>query len=104
MPDSSHLLLQFEDFDCVEIKCIRNLFAAVLGKAIHDAFTTSQDSQYYVKTARYWLFGPQEPEASFSFAWICEQLDLDYKALQVTLKSYDTNPELKKERLGFLLA
>lgn len=107
MPLSIHLLKDFpedDEFPIEEKRRLRNLFSAILGKAIHDAFTTAQDSQHYVKSARYWLFGPQNTEASFSFAWICEQLDLDYRALQTTLKSFDSDSVLRDERMEFLLA
>jgi len=84
------------------IKPERNLLAAVLARAICDAFGSAQCDRHVVRSARQWLFGKLTPSRSFSFAWVAQHLDLDPIALQQTLKSYETNPEMIQERLSLL--
>jgi len=84
------------------IKPERNLLAAVLARAICDAFGSAQCDRHVVRSARQWLFGKLTPTRSFSFAWVAQHLDLDPIALQHTLKSYENNPEMIQERLSLL--
>lgn len=85
-----------------EIKPERNLLAAVLARAICDAFGSAQCDRHIVRSARQWLFGGLNPSRAFSFAWVARHLDLDPVALQHTLKSYERNPEVLQSRLGML--
>lgn len=80
----------------------RNLLAAVLARAICDAFGSAQCDRHVVRSARQWLFGSLDPTRAFSFAWVVQHLDLDPVALQQTLRSYEGNPEVLQERLSLL--
>lgn len=84
------------------IKPERNLLAAVLARAICDAFGSAQCDRHIVRSARQWLFGVLTPTRAFSFAWVAQHLDLDPVALQHTLKTYETNPDVLQERLSLL--
>lgn len=84
------------------VKPERNLLAAVLARAICDAFGSAQCDRHVVRSARQWLFGSLTPTRAFSFAWVSQHLDLDPIALQNTLKSYENDPETLQERLSLL--
>ncbi|MCC6220405.1 MAG: hypothetical protein IT291_04095 [Deltaproteobacteria bacterium] len=84
------------------IKPERNLLAAVLARAICDAFGSAQCDRHVVRSARQWLFGKLTPTRAFSFAWVAQHLDLEPSTLQVTLRGYDTNPTMIQERLSLL--
>ena len=77
------------------VKPERNLLAAVLARAICDAFGSAQCD-------RQWLFGAITPCRAFSFAWVSQHLDLDPVALQHTLRGYEGNPDILNERLSLL--
>jgi len=92
-----------EDFDVQSpVKPERNLLAAVLARAICDAFGTAHCERHVVRSARQWLFGKLTPKRSFSFAWVALHLDLDPISLQHTLRTYEDNPEQIQERLTLL--
>lgn len=95
-----------EGFDDVEahspVKPERNLLAAVLARAICDAFGTAHCERHIVRSARQWLFGKLTPKKPFSFAWVALHLDLEPLALQDTLRSYEKNPEDIQDRLTLL--
>lgn len=84
------------------VKPERNLLAAVLARAICDAFGNAQCDRHVVRSARQWLFGKLTPTRAFSFAWVAQHLDLDPSALQITLKSYENDPVVLEERLSML--
>ena len=84
------------------VKAERNLLAAVLARAICDAFGTAHCERHIVRSARQWLFGKLTPKRSFSFAWVALHLDLDPAALQDSLRGYENNPEEIQERLTLL--
>lgn len=84
------------------VKPERNLLAAVLARAICDAFGSAQCDRHVVRSARQWLFGKLTPARAFSFAWVAQHLDLDPFALQQTLKGYEHDPDMLEERLGML--
>ncbi len=84
------------------VKPERNLLAAVLARAICDAFGSAQCDRHVVRSARQWLFGKLTPTRAFSFAWVVQHLDLEPIALQQTLRSYETNPVTLQERLSLL--
>jgi hypothetical protein len=84
------------------VKPERNLLAAVLARAICDAFGTAQCERHVVRSARQWLFGKLTPKKPFSFAWVCLHLDLDPISLQDCLRGYEGNPEQLQERLTLL--
>ncbi len=84
------------------VKAERNLLAAVLARAICDAFGTAHCERHIVRSARQWLFGKLTPKRSFSFAWVALHLDLDPISLQDSLRGYENNPEEIQERLTLL--
>lgn len=84
------------------VKPERNLLAAVLARAICDAFGSAQCDRHVVRSARQWLFGKLTPTRAFSFAWVAQHLDLDPIALQHTLRGYEGNPMVLQERLSLL--
>lgn len=85
-----------------EVKPERNLLAAVLARAICDAFGTAHCERHIVRSARQWLFGKLTPKKAFSFAWVAMHLDLEPAALQESLRGYERNPEEIQERLTLL--
>lgn len=84
------------------VKSERNLLAAVLARAICDAFGTAQCDRHVVRSARQWLFGPLTPTRAFSFAWVTQHLDLEPEELQESLKKYEGDPSVLEERLNLL--
>lgn len=84
------------------VKPERNLLAAVLARAICDAFGTAHCERHVVRSARQWLFGKLTPKKPFSFAWVAMHLDLEPRALQESLRGYEGNPEEIQERLALL--
>ena len=84
------------------VKAERNLLAAVLARAICDAFGTAHCERHVVRSARQWLFGKLTPKRSFSFAWVALHLDLDPASLQESLRNYEKQPEELQQRLTLL--
>lgn len=84
------------------VRAERNLLAAVLSRAICDAFGTAHCERHVVRSARQWLFGKLTPKKSFSFAWVALHLDLDPISLQESLRGYERAPEEFQERLSLL--
>lgn len=84
------------------VKPERNLLAAVLARAICDAFGSAQCDRHVVRSARQWLFGALTPTRAFSFAWVAQHLDLDPVALQQSLRCYESDPDKLNERLNLL--
>lgn len=84
------------------VKPERNLLAAVLARAICDAFGTAHCERHVVRSARQWLFGKLTPKKPFSFAWVALHLDLDPLSLQESLRGYEKDPEGIQERLALL--
>jgi hypothetical protein len=84
------------------VKPERNLLAAVLARAICDAFGTAQCERHVVRGARQWLFGRLTPKEPFSFAWVALHLDLDPISLQESLKHYEADPDAIQDRLSLL--
>ncbi len=92
-----------EDLEAASpVKAERNLLAAVLARAICDAFGTAHCERHIVRSARQWLFGKLTPKKAFSFAWVALHLDLDPIALQDSLRSYEKKPDELQERLTLL--
>ena len=87
---------------CSPVKAERNLLAAVLARAICDAFGTAHCERHIVRSARQWLFGKLTPKRPFSFAWVALHLDLDPVSLQGSLRSYEKAPAELQERLTLL--
>jgi len=67
----------------------RNLLAAVMARAICDAFGSAQCERHVVRSARQWIFAPLAPKEPFSFAWVATNLDLDPEDLQKSMRTYD---------------
>ncbi len=84
------------------VKPERNLLAAVLARAICDAFGTAHCDRHIVRSARQWLFSKLDPKKPFSFAWVAIHLDLDPIGLQDSLRSYEKQPGDIQERLNLL--
>ena len=84
------------------VKPERNLLAAVLARAICDAFGTAHCERHVVRSARQWLFGRLTPKKPFSFAWVALHLDLEPLSLQDSLLCYEGKPEEIQERLSLL--
>lgn len=84
------------------VKAERNLLAAVLARAICDAFGTAHCERHVVRSARQWLFGKLTPKKPFSFAWVAMHLDLEPVSLQESLRNYESHPEEIQERLTLL--
>jgi len=84
------------------VKPERNLLAAVLARAICDAFGTAHCERHIIRSARQWLFGKLTPKKPFSFAWVAIHLDLDPLSLQDSLRGYESRPEEIQERLALL--
>lgn len=84
------------------VKPERNLLAAVLARAICDAFGTAQCERHVVRSARQWIFSEMTPTIPFSFAWLALQLDLEPAELQVTLRGYECNPDGLEDKLALL--
>ena len=80
----------------------RNLLAAVLSRAICDAFGTAQCEKHVIRNARKWLFGSLTPREEFSFAWVALHLDLDPVSLQDSLRNYEDHPDQIQDRLVLL--
>jgi hypothetical protein len=92
-----------EDYEAQSpVKPERNLLAAVLARAICDAFGTAHCERHIIRSARQWLFGKLTPKKPFSFAWVALHLDLEPVALQDSLRNYENNPDEIQERLTFL--
>ena len=100
---SNYYLDSEEDLEASSpVKPERNLLAAVLSRAICDAFGTAQCERHIVRSARQWLFGKLDPKEVFSFCWVSNHLDLEPVTLQESLKGYENNPEDIQERLSLL--
>lgn len=84
------------------VRAERNLLAAVLSRAICDAFGTAHCERHVVRSARQWLFGKLTPKKAFSFAWVALHLDLDPISLQESLRGYEKIPEEFQQRLSLL--
>lgn len=82
------------------IKPERNLLAAVMARAICDAFGAAHCEKHIVRAARTWIFSKLAPKRPFSFAWVALQLDLSPEALQNRLKVM-SHEELQ-ERISIL--
>jgi hypothetical protein len=78
--------------DNVPVKAERNLLAAVLARAICDAFGSAQCERHIVRSAKQWLFGKIDVTVPFSFGWIAVQLDFEPEDLQKNLRSYKNKP------------
>ena len=84
------------------VKPERNLLAAVLARAICDAFGTAHCERHIVRSARQWIFGKIDSSKPFTFGWVALHLDLEPVALQDTLRNYEDNPDQIQERLALL--
>lgn len=84
------------------VKPERNLLAAVLARAICDAFGTAHCERHIVRSARQWLFCKLDQKKPFSFAWVALHLDLDPLSLQETLRTYEKAPADIQDRLNLL--
>lgn len=65
----------------------RNLLAAIMARAICDAFGTAHCEKHLKRSARCWLFAALAPKRPFSFAWVAMNLDLNPEELQSRLRN-----------------
>ena len=79
-----------------EIRPERNLLAALMARAICDAFAPTFCEAHHTRSALRWLFSPLTPKRPFSFAWVSLLLDLDPKSLQRYLKTTPESELVKK--------
>ncbi len=100
----SYFSSEYQDSQDVQsaIKPERNLLAAILSRAICDAFGSARCERHIVRSARQWIFSELTPKIPFSFAWIALQLDLDPRFLQENLRMYESDTDDIRERLAFL--
>ena len=84
------------------VKAERNLLAAILSRAICDAFGTAHCERHVTRSARQWIFGQLTPKVPFSFAWVALHLDLEPGGLQESLRDYEDNPNDIQDRLALL--
>lgn len=61
----------------------RRLLAAVLQRAITDYLTGEGELR---ESAKEWLYGSDDPNESFGFAYICEALDFHKEELRKAIK------------------
>lgn len=67
----------------------RRLLAAVLQRAITDFVTGEGELQ---ESARAWIYGSEDPNESFAFAYICEALDFHQEELRKAIhRQYEEN-------------
>lgn len=83
------------------IRSERSLLAAVMARAICDAFGTAQCEKHIIRAARRWLFQEPTPKRPFSFAWTAIYLDLDPDGLQKELLDIQARGEMP-ERIAIL--
>lgn len=73
----------------------RRLLAAVLQRAITDYLTGEGELR---ESAKEWLYGSDDPNESFGFAYICEALDFHKEELRKAIKrqaeTIDENEEV----------
>lgn len=86
------------------VRSERNLLAAVLSRAICDAFGSAKCEAHLIRAARVWLFAPLMPSKPFTFAWVARGLDLDARDLQDRLREYSKNPSEIKNKVAILRA
>lgn len=97
---SSNLLNKFldkclleEDTDDPMAKCQtkpeRNLLAAMLSRAICDAFGDAHCEGHFKRQARSWIFARLQPTRPYTFAWTAAELDINAAELQRNLRNAD---------------
>lgn len=93
------------DLNCSQVSGVlseRNLLAAMLARAICDAFGMAQTEPHVRRSAKHWLFCELMPSKPFSFAWAVMQLDLDPVTLQEQLREQSKDPLIIAEKLAIL--
>ena len=85
-----------------EVRPERNLVAALLARAICDAFGTAHVEMHIRREARHWIFSNLEPKKPFSFAWAAHALDLDPEIFRTALKEQTVEPNELATRLQIL--
>lgn len=72
----------------------RNLLAAMIGRAICDAFGSANVTAGDRRKARHWLFCEIEYDKPYSFGWTAAHLDLNPLIIQKCLREdQETNPQ-----------
>lgn len=65
----------------------RNLLAAIMARAICDAFGTAYCDKHIIRNARNWILHKIQVRKPFSFGWVALHLDLDPVELQEKLRN-----------------
>lgn len=91
-----------ELFPVNDFKAERNLLAAVLARAICDAFGSADVEKHVRRTARQWIFGSNDPSKPFSFEWVCNSLEIDPVELRRMLRNYEFNPDAFEDKFALL--
>ncbi|MCS6892952.1 MAG: hypothetical protein NZO16_00035 [Deltaproteobacteria bacterium] len=85
-----------------DFKAERNLLAAVLARAICDAFGSADVEKHVRRTARQWIFGTKDSNNPFCFEWVCHSLEIDPQELRRMLRNYELNPEAFEDKFSML--
>lgn len=72
----------------------RRLLVAMLERAVFDYFGNQADDQ---REAASWLFDPLDNDTTFSFAWVCRQLDLDQQAVLQRIRRMKPREEISTQ-------
>ena len=79
----------------------RRLLAAVLQRAITDYLTGEGELR---ESAKEWLYGSDDPNESFGFAYICEALDFHKEELRKAIKKQAETIEENEESASAMMA
>lgn len=79
----------------------RRLLAAVLQRAITDYLTGEGELR---ESAKEWLYGSDDPNESFGFAYICEALDFHKEELRKAIKRQAETIEENEESASAMMA
>ena len=79
----------------------RRLLAAVLQRAITDYLTGEGELR---ESAKEWLYGSDDPNESFGFAYICEALDFHKEELRKAIKRQAETIEENEESANAMMA
>lgn len=104
MHNKNHWGYDHDLVNCPQTSCVapeRNLLAAMIARAICDAFGTASISASDKREARHWLFCELMPDHPYTFAWAMKYLDLDPVKVQQSLLN-NTNNSAEEFALRFL--
>jgi len=85
-----------------EVKPERNLLAAILARAICDAFGSAHCERHHVRSARQWIFTKINVKKPFAFGWVAQHLNIDPAMLQKMLRDNQNDPESMDRMINVL--